>query len=72
MPKAALNTFEKNHDGAVGMNLDLSARESFNKLVEVVSPRQSTTYISTKMSNMLSNNPGTVGKIVNWVRRLFK
>ena len=43
-----------------------------NKLVEVISPRQSATYISTKMSNMLSKNPGTVGKIVNWVRRLFK
>ena len=47
-------------------------KNGVNKLVEVVSPRQSATYISTKMSNMLSNNPGTVGKIVNWVRRLFK
>lgn len=48
------------------------AKNRANKLVEVVSPRQSTNYIARKMSNMLSNNPGTVGKIVNWVRRLFK
>ena len=41
-------------------------------LHKLVSPRQSTTFISTKMSKMLSNNPGAVGKIVNWVRRLFK
>ena len=48
------------------------AKKGMNKLVEVVSPRQSTNYIINKMSNMLSNNPGSVGKIVNWVRRLFK
>ena len=48
------------------------AKNGMNKLVEVVSPRQSTNYIINKMSNMLSNNPGSVGKIVNWVRRLFK
>ena len=43
-----------------------------NKVVEVVSPRQSTNYIVNKMSGMLSGNPGTVGKIVTWVRYLFK
>ena len=48
------------------------AKNGMNKIVEVVSPRQSTNYIINKMSNMLSNNPGSVGKIVNWVRRLFK
>ena len=48
------------------------AKNGMNKLVEVVSPRQSTNYIINKMSNMLSNNPGSVGKNVNWVRRLFK
>ena len=65
--------------GKMGLNGGLTrpdvigiGKNGVNKLVEVVSPRQSTTYISTKMSNMLSNNPGTVGKIVNWVRRLFK
>ena len=47
-------------------------KNGVNKLVEVVSPRQSTNYISNKMSNMLSNNPGSVGKIVKWVRRMFK
>ena len=48
------------------------ATNGVNKLVEVVSPRQSTNYIVNKMSNMLSSNPGTVGKIVTWVRNLFK
>ena len=48
------------------------ANNGVNKLVEVVSPRQSTNYIVNKMSNMLSSNPGTVGKIVTWVRNIFK
>lgn len=48
------------------------AYNGMNKLVEVVSPRQSTNYIVNKMSSMLSNNPGAVGKIVTWVRSLFK
>lgn len=48
------------------------AKNGVNKLVEVVSPRQSINYIVNKMSNMLSSNPGAVGKIVTWVRRLFK
>ena len=38
----------------------------------VVSPRQSTNYIVNKISNMLSSNLGTVGKIVTWVRNIFK
>ncbi len=47
-------------------------KTGLNKLVEVVSPKQSIKYINNKMSNMLSNNPGAVGKIVTWVRRLFR
>ncbi len=35
----ALNTFEKNHNGAVGMNLDLSASDSFDKIDKVVNDR---------------------------------
>lgn len=48
------------------------AKTGFNRLVEVVSPRQSVNYIIYKMPNMLSNNPSSVGKIVTWVRKLFK
>ena len=48
------------------------ANNGVNKLVKVVIPRQSTNYIVNKMSNMLSSNPGTVGKIVTWVRNVFK
>ena len=47
------------------------ANRGANKLVEVVSPKQSIGTITTKMSNMLSNNPGTRGKIITWVRKLF-
>ena len=47
------------------------AKNGINKLVEVVSPRQSIGYIIGKMANMFSGNPGAVGKIVTWVRRLF-
>ena len=47
------------------------AENGINILVEVVSPKQSTDYIVGKMSSMLSGNPGSVGKIVTWVRRLF-
>ena len=48
------------------------ARNGFNKLVEVVSPRQSIKYISNKLGGMLSNNPGSTGKTVTWVRYLFR
>ena len=48
------------------------AKNGFNKLVEVVSPRQKTGSIINKMSSMLSNNPGSIGKIITWVRKLFK
>ncbi len=48
------------------------AKNGANKLVEVVSPSQSTNYIVNKMSKMLSSNHGTVGKIVTWVRNIFK
>ena len=48
------------------------SKNGVNKLVEVVSPRQSTNYIVNKMANMLSGNPGAVGKIDTWVRNIFK
>jgi len=48
------------------------AKKGVNKLVEVVSPRQSIGTIISKMNNMISDNAGTVEKIVTWVRRLFK
>ena len=35
--QSALNTFEKNHEGAIGMNLDLSAPDSFDKIDRVSS-----------------------------------
>lgn len=48
------------------------AKNGMNKLVEVVSPKQSKEDIIKKMGDMLSNNPGSVGKIVTWVRKLYK
>jgi RHS repeat-associated protein len=42
-------------------------KNGVNKLVEVVSPKQSSLFISNKMGNMLLNNPGSKGKIVQWV-----
>lgn len=47
-------------------------KNGVNKLVEVINPRQSANYIANKMSTMLSDNPRTIGKIIYWVRRLFK
>lgn len=44
------------------------SKNGVNKLVEVVSPRQSTNYIVNK----ISSNLGTVGKIVTRVRNVFK
>lgn len=49
-----------------------AAKNGINKLIEVVSPKQSINYIVKKMDNMLSNNPNSVGKIVTWIRNLFK
>ena len=37
--QSALNTFEKNHNGAVGVNLDLSQPDSFDKIDEVLNGR---------------------------------
>ena len=48
------------------------SKNGTNKLVEVVRPKQSTNYIINKMSNMLSNNPDSTGKVVTWVRNLFE
>lgn len=45
-------------------------KKGVNKLVEVISEKQSSTYISTKMSGMLSKNPGSIGKIIGWVKNL--
>ncbi len=36
----ALNTFEKNHNGAVAMNADLSKQETFDKIKEIAGDRQ--------------------------------
>lgn len=47
------------------------SKNAANKIVEVVSPKQKISYISNKMDKMLKLNPGTTGKIVNWVRKLF-
>lgn len=47
------------------------SKSAANKIVEVVSPKQKISYISNKMDKMLKLNPGTTGKIINWVRKLF-
>ncbi len=47
------------------------SKNAANKIVEVVSPKQKISYISNKMYKMLKFNPGTTGKIINWVRKLF-
>lgn len=47
------------------------SKNAANKIVEVVSPKQKILYISDKMDKMLKLNPGTTGKIINWVRKLF-
>lgn len=38
--QAALNTFEKNHNGAVAMNADLSKQETFDKIKEIAGERK--------------------------------
>ena len=43
-------------------------RSGPNRLVEVISPKQSPAYIRNKMQSMLYGNPGSRGKIVYWVR----
>ncbi len=48
------------------------SKKGLNKIVEVVSPRQSTTYIQNKTAKMVSQNPGAIGKVISWVRNLFK
>ena len=47
------------------------SKNGANKIVEVVSPKQKISYISNKMDKMLKLNPGTTGKIINWVRKSF-
>lgn len=37
--QAALNTFEKNHNGAVALNADLSKQETFDKIKEIAGER---------------------------------
>lgn len=37
---AALNTFEKNHNGSVGLNADLSDEKTFDKIEEIVGDRE--------------------------------
>ena len=47
-------------------------KNGVNKLIEVVSPKQSSLYIANKMNIMLSSNPDTLGKITEWVGYLGK
>ena len=48
------------------------AKKGVNKIVEVVSPKQSIKYVVNKTNTMVTNNPGSIGKVVKWVRNLFK
>ena len=48
------------------------AKNGFDVLVEVVSPKQSTVKMVEKIGEMTSYNPGSVGKVVTWVRDLYK
>lgn len=48
------------------------AKNGANKIVEVVSPKQSTTYIFNKVSKMTSSNPNSIGKVIVWVRKIFE
>ena len=66
----SLNTMGLNgtqRPDAIGINPN-----GVNRLVEIVSPKQHTSDIVGKMANMLSNNPGSNGRIVTWVRKLYK
>ena len=47
-------------------------KDGMGRIIEVTSPRQSSSYISNKMAEMLADNPGSSGKIISWVRNLFK
>ena len=47
-------------------------KNGVNKIVEVVSPKQSIQYIENKVATMVNNNPGSVGKVVTWVREIGK
>ena len=38
--QAALNTFELNHDGAVGLNADLSKHETFEEIKRIAGNRE--------------------------------
>ncbi len=44
------------------------ARFGKNKLIEVVSLKQSILSVTSKMSGMLAQNSGSTGRVVNWVR----
>ena len=48
------------------------SKKGLNKIVEVVSPRQSKTFIQNKTNKMVSQNPGSIGKVISWVRNLFR
>ena len=47
------------------------SKNATNRIIEVINPKQKISYISNKMDKMLKFNPGTTGKIINWVRKLF-
>lgn len=47
-------------------------KKGVNKVVEVVSPKQSISCVRKKVSWLQGSNPGLIGKVVTWVRRLFR
>lgn len=48
------------------------AKNGIHKIVEVVSPKQNISYINNKVGKMIAKNPGSIGKVVTWVRKLFR
>ena len=48
------------------------AKNGIHKIVEIVSPKQSISYINNKVGKMVAKNPGSIGKVVTWVRKLFR
>ncbi len=47
-------------------------KKGVNKVVEVVSPKQSISCVRKKVSWLQGSNSGLIGKVVTWVRRLFR
>ena len=49
--------------------IGISKRGS-DKIIEVISPKQSKRYIVNKVKNIVNNNKNVEGKIINWVKRI--